>query len=145
MTNGCPAANKRAYVLIYLLETRLRKFIVDKLEKKSVTEQSGGWLRYIPHDVLNTCQRRSVANHSSYQNLGSHQLMDYSDLTDLGKICYRNPDAFSEFGNLQVLSVKLKEIDMIRNTVAHNRKLSNSEFGRLRIAYKDIMRFIERS
>jgi len=71
--------------------------------------------------------------------------MDYSDLTDLGKICYRNPDAFSEFGNLQVLSVKLKEIDMIRNTVAHNRKLSNSEFGRLRIAYKDIMRFIERS
>jgi len=143
MVTGCPAINKRAYVLVYLLETRLRKFVVNKLETKSATERSGGWLKYIPGDVLNTCQRRSVANHSSYQNLGSDQLMDYSDLTDIGKIWNKNPDVFSEFGNLQALSVKLKEIDMIRNTVAHNRKLSKSEFRRLQIAYRDLMRFME--
>lgn len=145
MVHSCPVINRKAYALIYLLETQLRALVIKKLKKKSAVLKSGGWLKYIPQKILNDCQRRSELDRSSYQDLGSNQLIDYSNLTDLAKICNCNADTFSDsFGNLQFIDIKLKEIDKIRNTVAHSRNLSGKEFSRLKIAYRDIMFYIKR-
>lgn len=146
MVDSCPATNKKAYVLIYLLETKLRAFIVNELEKKSKRESGGGWIKYIPRQIIAKCQERANADRGSYQILGSNQLIDYSSLRDLSLICNKNADVFEgDFGNLQVLTLKLKEIELIRHAIAHNRKLTTQELKRLQIFRADLEKCMRQS
>jgi len=142
---SCPRENKRAYVIIYLLEKNLRDLIVGKMQDKSRNSGSVGWVTYIPRDIIKKCEKRANEERKSYQSLGSEQLIDYGDFKDLGTICVENRDVFDKvFNDVDIIVLKLKELEMIRNTIAHNRSINRRELRRLELFYEDIKNCIKR-
>lgn len=138
--------NKRAYGILFELENLLRVFIRQILEEKF--QEEGGWMKRIPKHVVKKCDRRASKEKEGYQELGSDFLMDYADFSDLKGIILQKENwanAFREyFGNEAEIVAKLEELGPIRNTVAHNRIISQKELRRLEIFSDDIKTCIRR-
>lgn len=138
-----PHTNKKGFKFLYELETSLRKFIIEKLEEKSSTENLGGWMKLVSVNIIKKCEsrRQRELKKYPYQDLGSDQILDYSDFHDLKEIIISNWDIFSNFfGDKNMVNNKFGELEPIRHTIAHNRKLSEKELNRLKIFCNDIGR-----
>lgn len=139
--------NMKAYDILFKLETMLRGFIRDILEDHFKDE--GGWLKRIPRKIIDKCEKRARKEKESYQDLGSDFLMDYADFRDLKEIILEKENwergFMTFFRNKQIIAIKLVELEPIRNTIAHNRKISDRELSRLRLFSDDIERCISRA
>lgn len=75
-------------------------------------------------------------------------MLQYVDFNDYNSIIRRRDnwrDAFKDvFRDEEVISAKLKEIDPIRNAIAHSRELSEEQFKRLELHANDLLRSISR-
>lgn len=146
--HGIPSVrgNTRAYRILFALENRLRVFIRQRLEEKF--KEEGGWTKRIPKDVIKKCEKRASKEKEGYQELGSDFLMDYADFSDLKRIILQEENwsnAFREcFRNEIEIAAKLEELEPIRNTIAHNRTISQKELRRLEIFSDDIKRCVLR-
>jgi HEPN superfamily Swt1-like protein len=73
-------------------------------------------------------------------------LLQYVDFNEYVKIIRRGDnwrDVFKEvFRDEEVISAKLKEIDPIRNAIAHGREISKEQFKSLELHVNDIIRSI---
>ena len=76
-----------------------------------------------------------------------YPLICYVDFTDYGKIILRKDnwrDVFEKiFKDKTILQAKLRELEPIRNDIAHNRKLNVEQFEILKLYSKHIIRCIE--
>lgn len=132
---------------MFELENLLRLFIQERLEEKF--KEEGGWIKRIPKRVIKKCEKRAKREKESYQELGSDFLIDYADFGDLKRIILLKENwskTFQEyFRNEAEIAIKLEELEPIRNTIAHNRSLSDKELNRLEVFSDDIKRCISRT
>ena len=129
------------HIILRNLELKLRIYIQTRLQSIS----PNWWREKIPVDVRQSAEDRKKRNEKTWPWLEQRDLhpIHYVDFTDYVKIIRRKDNweqVFkSEFKDEEIVSVKLRELEPIRNAIAHNRELSMIEKERLRLLSNDML------
>jgi hypothetical protein len=130
-----------AYSLLRALEESLRKLIEESLSFLS----SDWWIERVPGDVRTNAEDRKKKNERQWPWVTGTNLnpIHYVDFPDYVKIIRKKDnwrDVFvTVFKDEELISVKLREVEPIRNAIAHSRALPRRGLERLRINAKDIL------
>lgn len=136
-----------AYNILQKLETSLRKCIEDNLSAVS----ENWWIESVPNDVREKAARRRKKNEAQWPWSNSQDLLPihYVDFTDYQKIIMKRNNWREIFKTIftdnVILSAKLRELEPIRNSIAHSRDINDIELSRLRLHASDIIALIERA
>ncbi len=126
------------------LETELRRFIQEKLQAAS----QNWWLERVPDDVRRRAEERKARNEGQYpwENQVEAHPIHYIDFTDYVKIILRRDNweqLFSAvFKERDIISARLRDLEPIRNSIAHFRNLRSEQAARLELNARDILRSI---
>ncbi|MGC9014515.1 MAG: Swt1 family HEPN domain-containing protein [Thermoproteota archaeon] len=116
------------------LENALRKCIKTNLEKLS----ANWWSERIPPDIIEKAELRREKDELK------RDPVQYIDFADYVKIITRKDnwrEVFKEiFEDQEAIAVKLRELEPIRNSVRHGRKLTSEQREKLKILSQDILR-----
>lgn len=128
-----PENNIVAYELLYKLEVGLREFLIDTFGR----EDQKWWKKRFPPDVFDKLKKgRKQERKIKWVELLPHHPIYYIDFPDLKKIIEIKDnwrDAFqSFFADKDVFCGGLRELEPIRNKIAHSRKISDSEIHMLK-------------
>ena len=133
-----------AYALLNELEESLRKVIEGTLSPLS----SNWWKVRVPIDVRTNAEARKQKNDRQWPWITGRDLhpIYYVGFPDYVRII-RKKDNWREafvrvFKDEEFISVKLRELEPIRNSVAHSRPLPKNGLEKLRINSKDILRLL---
>jgi hypothetical protein len=130
-----------AHRLLRSLEEALRKLIEESLLRLSPS----WWTTRIPEDVRENAERRKEKDDKQWPWATGADLppIHYVDFPDYVKIIRRKDnwrEAFSRiFHDEELVSSKLRELEPIRNALAHSRPMPKNGLIRLRINTKDIL------
>ncbi len=130
-----------AYGLLRRVENALRLLIQQRLS--SISEN--WWVERIPEDVRERAEDRKKRNEQvwPWNEPGDLHPIHYVDFADYVKVIRRRDNwqgVFSAvFRDPELLSVKLRELEPVRNAVAHFRPLSRKSFERLELNATDIL------
>jgi len=142
---ACSPGYSEAYELLRPLEEYLRSLI----EKTLLSLSSNWWIERVPGDVRTNAEDRKRKNHLQWPWLAGTDLhpIYYVDFPDYVKIIRKKDnwrDVFVRvFKNEELISVKLRELEPIRNAIAHSRPLPRNGLERLRLNSKDILRLLD--
>lgn len=134
-----------AYEMLKRLETRLRKCIQTSLEKVS----KNWWKERIPEDVQHRASLRKERNEKQWPWYTEKDLplMSYVDFTDYIKIITRRDNWEQVFRQIfeekDIILAKLRELEPIRNAIAHVRELSQAQVQKLKLYSEDVISCIE--
>lgn len=132
------------YDLLKTLENKLRSCIETQLSKK----YPNWWIERIPGDVRGHAEERKTRNENLWPwSNTSDELIHYVDFNDYIKIITRR-DNWKEvfiiiFNDKALITAKLKELDPIRNSIAHTRPISSTDRMRLKLHTHDIISCID--
>jgi len=135
-----------AYEMLKRLETKLRECIQTSLEKVS----RNWWKERIPEDVQDRARLRKEGNEKQWPWHAEKDLplIFYVDFADYAKIIIRRDNweqVFKQiFREKDIILAKLKELEPIRNAVAHVRDLSQRQLAKLRLYSEDIVSCTEK-
>jgi len=132
------------YDLLKKLENKLRICIKTQLSK----QYPNWWTERIPNDVRSRAEDRKSKNETLWPwSNESHDLINFVDFNDYIKIITRRDNWREIFGNIfkeqTILAAKLKELDPIRNAIAHSRPLNSNDRIRLKLHAQDLISCIE--
>ena len=131
----------RPYKTMRELESKLRTFISSKLSRIG----PNWWVERVPDDVRRHAEERKAKNERLYPWQSGHDLdpIHYVDFPDYAKIILRRDNweqVFSStFRDKEIISAKLREVEPIRNAIAHFRTLSKYQEEKLELYSSDIM------
>lgn len=136
ITTLIPETNLELYSLIYKIEVGLRELLIQKLGEKD----SRWWKQRLPGDVLDKYKSGRIDERKvTWIGLIPHHPLYYIDFPDLRKVIERNDnwkDVFQViFSDKDVVCGLLREIEPIRNKIAHNRKVSKHDVTQAEAAY----------
>jgi hypothetical protein len=128
-----PEKNILAYELLYKLEVGLREFLIDTFGR----EDQKWWKQRLPSDVLDKLKEgREKERKTKWVELIPHHPIYYIDFPDLKKTIEVKDnwrDAFQKFfGDKDVFCGGLRELEPIRNKIAHSRRISDNEVHMLK-------------
>ena len=129
------------YKILQKLETKLRECIHVQLE----TMSKKWWKERVPKDVQEKAELRKTKNEKQWPWHTSKDLpfIFYVDFTDYIKIITRRDNWNQVFKRIfrdrEAISVKLRELEPIRNAIAHFRWLSRRELDKLKLLSEDII------
>ncbi len=129
------------YKILKKLETKLREYIKTKL--KMVSEN--WWEERIPSKIRKKAEQRKEKDEKQYPWHKGEDLhpIHYVDFTDYVKIITDKENweqVFKEkFKDEKVISVKLSELEPIRNAIAHSREVSKKDLVKLQVYYDEII------
>lgn len=132
-----PKENIEIYCYLYRIETALREFIIDLLEN---LEGPRWYKKRLPGDILEKYRKaREIEKSIKWTQLIPHHPVYYIDFPDLKKIIERSDnwkDAFKKvFSRKDILSSTLSELEFIRNSIAHNRKSTQTDVTIVKATY----------
>ena len=132
------------YDLLKTLENKLRICIETQLS----TQHPKWWTERIPKDVRSRAEDRKSRDETLWPwSNKSHDLINFVDFNDYIKIITRRDNWREIFVNIfkdqALLIAKLKELDPIRNTIAHSRPLSSNDRMRLKLHAHDLISCID--
>ncbi|MGC2422425.1 MAG: DGQHR domain-containing protein [Candidatus Acidiferrales bacterium] len=136
--------NQEPYRLMRNVEEALRESISDAL--KALTD--AWWRERIPPDVREEANRRKMQDESPWPWMERKQYAAYfyMSFADYSKVILRRDnwrEAFEPvFGQASWVDVVFRELEKIRNTIAHNRDLSERELNVLRLYSSDLQRVL---
>jgi len=134
---------EEAFPQIVVLENSLRNLIEQILSKI----ETDWWSTLVPLDVKNDVQR-TIKKETKYpyrERRGNSPLM-YCNFADLKKIVVANHSAFrTVIVDLEWFKVKMDEVYMARNNLAHSVLLSKDDMARIALFYRDWARLLEAS
>jgi hypothetical protein len=130
-----------AYTILYLLENSLRGFIKEKLEEK---DRSKWWENFVSKKIRENCEMKTKKElESPWHEVRKSHLLWYTDFDELQSIIQTNWEVFrTYFHNQHTVIGRLSELEIPRNTIAHDRLLEKSELERLRLFSQDIFKCI---
>lgn len=136
----------KPYETLKKLETNLRSFIHSKL----ATVSQNWWKDRIPADVRKRAEERKAKNETQWpwhKRRDLHPIY-YVDFTDYMKIIIRKDNwkqVFAPFfWDKDIISAKLRELEPIRNAIAHFRELNEDEQEKLKLYCKDILASLQK-
>lgn len=122
------------YSILQNLEQFLRDSIVFLLKEHYGSQW---WKAGIPQDVRQNCEHRKEKGEAAYPWLGDadYSLIAYADFSDYGKIIERKDNWNQVFKPIirkkEAFIVKLRELEPIRNAIAHSRPLNDTQLSTL--------------
>lgn len=131
----------KPYDILKGLEIRLRACIQNELVKVD----KNWWNSRMPSDVKQRAEERRSKNEKIWPWHEQRDLhpIHYVDFTDYAKIIVRKDNweqVFKPiFQDAEITSAKLRELEPIRNDIAHSRELTNKQKDRLRILSEDLL------
>ena len=134
------------YLLLQELEHATRRY---RMEKLSALDPNW-WTQRVPMDVRENAERRKRDRETTWpwDEGRDMPLIHYVDFADYSKIISRKDnwrDAFHEtFRDVEVVRAKLRELEPIRNDVAHYRELNRAAREKLRFYARDLLACIRR-
>lgn len=135
-----------AYEMLKRLETKLRECIQTSLEKVS----RNWWKERIPEDIQDRARLRKEGNEKQWPWHTEKDLpfIFYVDFTDYAKIIIRRDNweqVFKQiFREKDIILAKLRELEPIRNAIAHVRELSQTQLQKLKLYSEDIVLCIQK-
>lgn len=129
--------------LLRQFERLLRELIGELLSQKAGSE----WRASLPRDVLTAAEAKKKANQElwPWASKPGADLVDYFDFTDYARIIRAKWNWFREvFGEQEIVLGKLRELEPMRNDVAHSRNLDSREYQRLAMYLDDFRRSVEK-
>lgn len=116
--------NIDVYCLLYCIEVGVRELIIEEMTRHF---RGRWWKQRLPSDVKQKYQNaRDTEQRTPWTQLVPHHPLYYVDFPDLQKIIARQDnwkDVFEDvFGRRDIVSSTLRELEPIRNKIAHNRK-----------------------
>ena len=149
LNNGSLArsAPTKAYEILMELESNLRQLIKLRL---SYLDPSW-WNRFVPEDVRRRAVERKSRNERPWpgKSTSDEDLINYVDFADYSKILTKRDNwknAFeSVFKDEMQLASKLRELEPIRNEIAHSRKLTRRAHMKLVTYSEDILEAIHKN
>ncbi|VVB51730.1 Uncharacterised protein [uncultured archaeon] len=132
----------QAYMIIYCSENTLRLFI-DKISIEKFGDNYWNSLN-IPRELKDKVGiRKKEETKNLFHALRGEKELFYLDMDDLGRVIEQNWDIFKTyFPNLSFIRQRITELTITRNLVAHNSKISDEDYLRILLYYKDILRQI---
>jgi hypothetical protein len=126
-----PIENVECFKILHALENSLRELIIEELNH---LDGSRWYKTRLPGDVLKKYREGlEFQKHVPWMSLVPHHPIYYIDFADLKKILEREDnwkDAFSPiFERKDIISATLSELEPIRNSLAHNRRLTAQDLG----------------
>jgi hypothetical protein len=124
-----PDPNVRGFAQIFGIENALRELVVEELSRTSGPR----WYKQrLPGDVLKKYEDAvRLQRLTRWTNLVPHHPIYYVDFPDLKKVIERQDNwdgSFCKiFGRKELISATLSELEPIRNSLAHNRKISKGD------------------
>ncbi|EMR73015.1 putative ATP-dependent Lon-type protease, partial [Thaumarchaeota archaeon SCGC AB-539-E09] len=131
---------EKPYEILKNLESELREFIQNKLQSVS----KNWWNERVPQDVRKNAEDRKESKTTIWpwtvqENL--HQI-HYINFPEYSKIITKRDnwkEVFSEhFMDREIIASKLRELEPVRNKIAHMRDLSESEISKLKLYSTEI-------
>ena len=132
------------YTTMKQLEINLRSFISSKLS----SIDGNWWMDRIPQDVRDHAELRKLRNERPYPWESGQDLhpIAFVDFPDYAKIILRRDNwdqAFSTtFGDKEAISTKLRELEPIRNGIAHFRTLGRNQQTKLELYSREILEIL---
>ncbi len=125
----------RLYSQLYCFENSVRELIRERLEANSVE----WWDKLVPKKVQTAVEdRRSSAKKNTWLELDHTDRLQFSELGHLADIVISQWPLFEDLIPSQTwFKQKFDEIEKVRNSIAHNRLLSDSEFQRIEMYIMD--------
>ncbi len=129
------------YAILRQLETALRGHIRLRLSGLTAT----WWIQRVPEDVRKNAEDRKLRREGMWpwSEGGQVELLAYLDFADYLKIISRRDnwrDAFrSTFKDEEILRAKLRELEAIRNDVAHMRPLTAAQRTKLTLHSDELL------
>lgn len=127
------------------LENELRQFLIKKLSAYS----KNWWNERIPVKIKNQPFERMRKDEISTEKVEGFELINYVDFSDYRKIICKDEnwnDIFKNyFFDKEIVSVKLKELERIRNSIAHNRKLDSYQTQLLELHNAFMLKCIQKN
>ncbi len=136
-----PKGPSEDYLILQDLENAIRTLLVTKLSALS----PNWWAERVPPDVREAAERRRRQRETTWPWYTGERLdvIEYVDFADYGKIIGRRDnwrDAFEcVFHDHEAMRIKLRELEPIRNDIAHNRVLSRAAREKLRLYARDLL------
>ncbi len=141
-----PPENLQPFQLIYMIENGLRELIIAELHKLDGPR----WYKHrLPADVLQKYRDAiQVQRHIKWTSLIPHHSLYYIDFADLRKILEREDNWNDAFGRLfsrkDIISSTLSEIEFVRNSIAHNRRITLPDHKSVTTAYNKLVAAVGR-
>lgn len=127
-----------AYSILFKLENELRTFIEKRLREEYNEEW---WVKGVPLRV-----RKSAEQNEEKEPNSALGLLYFTEFSDLRKIIQKEENwhnIFKKyFTTLEQIISRLDELEHIRHTIAHTRLLSNEDFEKLDLFYREIKKMI---
>jgi hypothetical protein len=141
MVSAAVTMGAEVFPELFVLENSIRELIKKRLS----TTSTDWWDRLVPQDVFRNV-RRTMTNERRFtyrEPRGTHELM-YSNFADLKKIILSNQSYFVDvIVDFDWFKVKMDEIYMARNNVAHCVPLSKDDAARISLFNRDWARLLE--
>jgi len=131
----------KIYQILYLFENSARNLIKIILDKK----YTNWWEIYAPKKVKDDVIKRLTkeSNNRWHGKRGIHEIY-YTNIGDLISIISKNWKDFERiFPTFEWIKVRIEEIEMSRNIVAHNNTLTTDDIKRVKLYYSDWIRQIK--
>lgn len=134
--NVIPSENIEIYCMLYQIETALHELIIELMENK---EGQKWYITHLPGDILEKYRKaKDYERKIKWSHSTPMHPIYYIDFTDLEKIIVRNDNwqnAFIKvFKRKEIITDSLKELELIRNKVAHNRKANTNDVKITKVA-----------
>lgn len=128
------------YEIFYSLERSIRRTISDVLN----SEYDEWWDEKVPQVVKDNVGKAIKKELDSGITMRSSENIDYCDFGELGEIIKYNWDLFgSIFRSVHAVEGVMRNLNTLRNTIAHCGLLAEDEQLRLRLTVRDWFRLME--
>ena len=132
----------KIYPILFLFENSVRNLIKLILEKKY---SAIWWNSRAPIKVREDVEKRLLMESKQrwHGKRGMHKIY-YTNIGDLNRIISKNwPDFKEIFPSLDWIKIRIEEIEISRNVVAHNNSLSSDDVKRVKLYYNDWLRQVK--
>ena len=131
-----------AYRNLFIVENRLRKFIEVELTKHYGADW---WNKGISHVLRSKADKRKFDEQEyGWQVSNAESNLEYLSFPDLNKIIINQWSVFKPvFKEQSKIELRLKELEIIRNLIAHTRTLTEDAMNRLEQYCDDISNLIK--
>ena len=128
------------YPKLYVLENSIRNLIVNHLEAIEVD----WWENYVPLKIRNNVSRTMIKEkHYAYREKRGINPISYANFSDLCVIILENKPIFKDvILDFEWFKVKMQEIYMVRNNIAHCVAISSDDKARLNLFFGDWSRLL---
>lgn len=129
------------YPRLFVLENSIRSLITKRLSALD----TNWWDTYVPSQVKNNVSRTiNKEKRYPYREARGNHPISYANFSDLSTIILENQSVFQDvILDFEWFKVKMDEIYMVRNNLAHCVALSNDDVSRINLFFRDWARLLE--